>query len=305
MVELIRYFNKHPIHRQVRLRYPVTQAVISNLQDNDLMGTCQAEASIRDSQYVSNIQVKAKYQYKAKRADELTFPKHAIIQNVNKAEEHWWKGDYGGQRQFWFPAIYVDEMGSELLEDKNEHQVLGSLQKGSIDISRARIELKSVKEPNYQNVQFLLRLIIDMPPQIMELGCKKEDEANEWIEEMRKLETCSDRGEPKGPSDHKRSQRVAKAISDLVVYFSTTPFKPHIHLEGGAMHNEISSMSETKIAEHFKRPRDLLKFHQLSFSRVYPKGARLDSSNYSPCPMWNHGCQIVSLNYQTGGNLSF
>lgn len=35
-------------------------------------------------------------------------------------------------------------------------------------------------------------------------------------------------------------------------------------------------------------------------NRVYPKGQRLDSSNYDPVPMWNGGCQMVSLNYQTG-----
>nr|KAG5702905.1 hypothetical protein BaRGS_034678 [Batillaria attramentaria] len=35
--------------------------------------------------------------------------------------------------------------------------------------------------------------------------------------------------------------------------------------------------------------------------RTYPAGTRTDSSNYNPVPAWNHGCQIVALNYQTGG----
>ena len=39
---------------------------------------------------------------------------------------------------------------------------------------------------------------------------------------------------------------------------------------------------------------------QIQFSRVYPKGQRIDSSNYNPVPMWNVGCQMVALNYQTG-----
>lgn len=38
----------------------------------------------------------------------------------------------------------------------------------------------------------------------------------------------------------------------------------------------------------------------MQFSRVYPKGQRIDSSNYNPVPMWNSGCQMVALNYQTG-----
>lgn len=36
-------------------------------------------------------------------------------------------------------------------------------------------------------------------------------------------------------------------------------------------------------------------------SRIYPKGTRVDSSNYSPQPFWNVGCQMVALNYQTMG----
>ena len=34
-------------------------------------------------------------------------------------------------------------------------------------------------------------------------------------------------------------------------------------------------------------------------SRVYPKGARVDSSNFDPQPMWNAGMQLVALNSQT------
>lgn len=64
------------------------------------------------------IHVKAKFSYTARMPDELTFPKHAIIQNVNKAEEDWWKGDYGGQRQHWFPAIYVEEIEPENIDER-------------------------------------------------------------------------------------------------------------------------------------------------------------------------------------------
>lgn len=40
-------------------------------------------------------------------------------------------------------------------------------------------------------------------------------------------------------------------------------------------------------------------------SRVYPKGQRIDSSNYNPIPFWNVGAQIVALNYQTPGMCIF
>jgi len=35
-------------------------------------------------------------------------------------------------------------------------------------------------------------------------------------------------------------------------------------------------------------------------SRIYPKGTRVDSSNYIPTPAWSAGSQLVALNYQTG-----
>lgn len=34
-------------------------------------------------------------------------------------------------------------------------------------------------------------------------------------------------------------------------------------------------------------------------SRIYPKGGRVDSSNYMPQIFWNNGCQMVSLNFQS------
>lgn len=51
------------------------------------------------------------YDYKAQNEDELSFCKHAIITNVRKKENDlWWTGDYGGKKQHYFPANYVQEI---------------------------------------------------------------------------------------------------------------------------------------------------------------------------------------------------
>ncbi|GFS10920.1 1-phosphatidylinositol 4,5-bisphosphate phosphodiesterase beta-4-like [Elysia marginata] len=34
-------------------------------------------------------------------------------------------------------------------------------------------------------------------------------------------------------------------------------------------------------------------------SRIYPRGGRVDSSNFLPQIFWNAGCQMVALNFQT------
>ena len=50
----------------------------------------------------------------------------------------------------------------------------------------------------------------------------------------------------------------------------------------------------------FKYPwRESPRYHKKQLSRVYPKGSRVDSANYDPVPIWNCGCQMLALNYQT------
>lgn len=42
-------------------------------------------------------------------------------------------------------------------------------------------------------------------------------------------------------------------------------------------------------------------YNKRQMSRVYPKGTRMDSSNFMPQMFWNAGCQMVALNFQTMG----
>jgi len=45
-----------------------------------------------------------------------------------------------------------------------------------------------------------------------------------------------------------------------------------------------------------------VEFNSRQLSRIYPKGSRVDSSNYDPTPFWASGCQVVALNYQTAAD---
>ncbi len=66
----------------------------------------------------------------------------------------------------------------------------------------------------------------------------------------------------------------------------------------------MSSFVETRIERIVKskfQAGAFVNYSNRQISRVYPKGQRMDSSNYDPMPMWNAGSQIVALNYQTGG----
>ncbi|XP_062858323.1 1-phosphatidylinositol 4,5-bisphosphate phosphodiesterase beta-1 isoform X2 [Trichomycterus rosablanca] len=62
----------------------------------------------------------------------------------------------------------------------------------------------------------------------------------------------------------------------------------------------MSSFVETKALEHLtKSPVEFVEYNKLQMSRIYPKGTRVDSSNYMPQVFWNSGCQLVALNFQT------
>ncbi|KAK9124500.1 hypothetical protein Sjap_014102 [Stephania japonica] len=62
------------------------------------------------------------------------------------------------------------------------------------------------------------------------------------------------------------------------------------------------SLSEQSLAKAAKRHgTDLVRFTQRNLLRVYPKGTRFNSSNYSPLIGWTHGAQMVAFNMQGYG----
>ena len=65
----------------------------------------------------------------------------------------------------------------------------------------------------------------------------------------------------------------------------------------------MSSFPETKLDRFCTKQkcREFLTHNQTQVSRVYPKGQRIDSSNYDPMPGWLLGAQMMALNYQTPG----
>lgn len=65
---------------------------------------------------------------------------------------------------------------------------------------------------------------------------------------------------------------------------------------------EMSSFVETKGMDTLKSaPIEFVEYNKKQLSRIYPKGTRVDSSNYMPQLFWNVGCQMVALNFQTLG----
>ncbi|KAI4804121.1 hypothetical protein KUCAC02_025763 [Chaenocephalus aceratus] len=91
-----------------------------------------------------------------------------------------------------------------------------------------------------------------------------------------------------------------EAMSSIVNYIQPTKF---ISFDNARKKNKsyvISSFVETRgEAMISKTSTEFVEYNKRQMSRIYPKGTRIDSSNYSPQPFWNVGCQMVALNYQT------
>uniref|UniRef100_A0A4W5JKC3 Phosphoinositide phospholipase C n=1 Tax=Hucho hucho TaxID=62062 RepID=A0A4W5JKC3_9TELE len=91
-------------------------------------------------------------------------------------------------------------------------------------------------------------------------------------------------------------------LSDLVVYTRSVPFKG-FDQAAKKPPTEMSSFSESEALKHVKESgKHFVRHNSHQLSRIYPSGQRLQSSNYNPQDMWNGGCQIVALNFQTAGD---
>uniref|UniRef100_A0A671Q3Y4 Phosphoinositide phospholipase C n=1 Tax=Sinocyclocheilus anshuiensis TaxID=1608454 RepID=A0A671Q3Y4_9TELE len=93
---------------------------------------------------------------------------------------------------------------------------------------------------------------------------------------------------------------ATEEMSTLVNYIEPVKFKS---FEAAAKRNkyfEMSSFVETKGMDTLKNsPSEFVEYNKKQLSRIYPKGTRVDSSNYMPQLFWNVGCQMVALNFQT------
>ncbi|XP_039671403.1 1-phosphatidylinositol 4,5-bisphosphate phosphodiesterase delta-1-like isoform X2 [Perca fluviatilis] len=114
---------------------------------------------------------------------------------------------------------------------------------------------------------------------------EEDDDENEHEEEQRKK---------------KKKLKLAKELSDMVVYCRNVPFSSFEDARENLSFYEISSFSEGKAMKLAEESANSYIRHNVDkLSRIYPAGSRAGSSNYNPVPLWNAGCQIVALNFQT------
>ncbi|VBB27369.1 unnamed protein product [Acanthocheilonema viteae] len=94
---------------------------------------------------------------------------------------------------------------------------------------------------------------------------------------------------------------VAHELSDLVNYMRALgKFTSFTDCESKQMCYGIFSMNESRAYELVKEdPIEFVNHNKRQITRVYPKGKRVDSSNFWPIKFWNCGCQMTAINMQT------
>jgi len=301
LVELVGHYERHPLYRQVRLRLPLTEELVATRGANTAGEAEYVSSGYMDpATFTSALAARALHDYTARRDDELSFRRGAIVTNVCQQEGGWWRGDHGGRRQHWFPANYTQlEAGTEALEEAAiEATPLGSLQKGSIDIVGAKVEV--VQVPGDGGT---VGIRIESPASLAaaEVRCSSREEAAEWVTRLRET-ASSAMARDSETRRRERSMKIARELSNLVIYCRSVPWSPE-KVEVTAF-QEMSSFPETKAERLMCGPGGdaslFLRYHRAQFSRIYPKAQRVSSDNYSPVPMWGCGAQMVALNYQTG-----
>uniref|UniRef100_A0A3B4YMN2 1-phosphatidylinositol 4,5-bisphosphate phosphodiesterase n=1 Tax=Seriola lalandi dorsalis TaxID=1841481 RepID=A0A3B4YMN2_SERLL len=137
------------------------------------------------------------------------------------------------------------------------------------------------------------RMVKDLEPRkSLGEGESEEDEEDEPVTDLKKPNT--DEGTASSEVN------ATEEMSTLVNYIEPVKFKSFEVATKRKKFFEMSSFVETKGMDTLKSsPIEFVEYNKNQLSRIYPKGTRVDSSNYMPQLFWNVGCQMVALNFQT------
>ncbi|EIN14625.1 PLC-like phosphodiesterase [Punctularia strigosozonata HHB-11173 SS5] len=93
--------------------------------------------------------------------------------------------------------------------------------------------------------------------------------------------------------------KMSMALVELLVYTVGVKCRG-INKKEQYAPEHVFSLSESTANKVMKQGMmDLIKHNRTHIVRIYPKGTRLNSTNYEPHRYWSAGCQLVAINWQT------
>ncbi|XP_066573017.1 1-phosphatidylinositol 4,5-bisphosphate phosphodiesterase delta-1a isoform X2 [Amia ocellicauda] len=213
--------------------------------------------------------IKAISQYAFKTSEYpviLSLENHCTVEQQNKMASHLWSilGD----------ALLTEPLGDGVPMNFPSPEQL----KGKILIKGKRLNKLEHRLSN--------------GPSVDEEMVSEEDEAEDAVADAEKKKK-----KPKGSKI-----KLSMALSDVVIYCKSVHFSG---FENAMKNQSFYEMSSFKEGKAIKLAQDsgnaFVRHNNKQLSRIYPAGSRTDSSNYNPVELWNAGCQIVALNFQTPG----
>ncbi|RDD46947.1 1-phosphatidylinositol 4,5-bisphosphate phosphodiesterase gamma-1 [Trichoplax sp. H2] len=275
--ELVDYYKKFPLYKKMKLRYPVNQQKQAVTTSDPIY---QSQELYCEPTKIT-LTVKAIDGYKARHSDELSFRCNAIITNVNKVDDDWWRGDYADQIQGWFPSGIVEEISDidAVTDASGVESLLGDVFEGQYDLRNSKIQISSSK-PGF--FAFCINSSAN-DDKIVELASEIQDEMLLWVDNIKSA-----------------IERLRQSMVVLQITMKWLRYRKPRLIDGVAINYLINSINILNLNSLQQESDELLEqYHFKQLSRIYPKGQRIDSSNYDPQPFWCCGSQIVALNIQT------
>jgi phosphatidylinositol phospholipase C delta len=96
-----------------------------------------------------------------------------------------------------------------------------------------------------------------------------------------------------------KTPTFSQELSDLLVYTHGVKYSGFSKLITYEPRHQFSVSEKTGAKLIKENKQDWIKHNFNHISRVYPKGLRLQSTNYDPVAFWSAGCQLVAVNWQT------
>lgn len=121
--------------------------------------------------------------------------------------------------------------------------------------------------------------------------CESDDSDGENEEE--------EEGKQEPKTLNKEVSLVKPANISQKLYSLITLFGVSLKIHGPREIWHISSLSENQLEKYMKKhEKELIAVNNASFTRIFPGGFRVDSSNYDPIPAFMAGSQVIALNFQ-------
>uniref|UniRef100_A0A3Q0QR41 1-phosphatidylinositol 4,5-bisphosphate phosphodiesterase n=1 Tax=Amphilophus citrinellus TaxID=61819 RepID=A0A3Q0QR41_AMPCI len=196
-------------------------------------------------------------------------------------------------------------MGKILIKNKKSHKPSNNTDTKRLTDQPANQSNEPVSPSNNTGGKTKRTFFHPRNPSEMYSAVTVSKKQNRQFQQLRGMEAESEEDDDDEDDDGKKGSAEREAVateemSTLVNYVQPTKFNSFEASKKAARCYHMSSFVETKALEHLtKSPVEFVEYNKSQLSRIYPKGTRVDSSNFMPQLFWNAGCQLVALNYQT------